>query len=158
GEHLLEPRTDLALADLLGAALDPLGRLVDLGLVGGVGGTAGQRYRGEECESDPRRVKFRFHDAPPSAGLVCHSILPPARFPRCPGSCRLPENFLSASMTLCPDGPVTGLTAGRGAYAQRGDFPRLGLWHVACSLPLTYAHRRARLCSRIDAPRGAAGV
>src|SRR5262249_52796622 len=118
GEHLLEPRTDLALADLLGAALDPLGRLVDLGLVGGVGGTAGQRYRGEECESDPRRVKFRFHDAPPSAGFVGNSMLPPARFPRCPGSCRLPENFLSASMTLCPDGPVTGLTAGRGAYAQ----------------------------------------
>jgi hypothetical protein len=57
-EHLLEPWADLTPADLLGAPLDPFGRLVYLGLVSGASGPARESQGREESGSDPHPAKF----------------------------------------------------------------------------------------------------
>src|SRR5213594_3331326 len=70
GEHLLEARADLTLPDLLGALLDPPGRLVDLRLVGGTGSAGGQGQNHEACDRDPWPARASNHDAPPSVRLA----------------------------------------------------------------------------------------
>src|SRR6266540_4716888 len=54
GKHFLEPGTDLTLADLLGAPLDPFGCLIHFGLVGGVGRPEGQNHGREEDRKSTR--------------------------------------------------------------------------------------------------------
>src|SRR6266508_500159 len=77
-EHFLEPGADLTLTDLLCAPLDPLGRLIHLGLVGGAGRPAGESEGREEPGSDPHPAKSPCHDPPPSVCLAHNCILPPA--------------------------------------------------------------------------------
>ena len=59
-KHLLEPRADLTLTDLVGAPFDPLGRPVHLALVSSLGRAAGNGDR-EEHRSDPEPVTFPPH-------------------------------------------------------------------------------------------------
>src|SRR5713226_3040743 len=72
-EHFLEPGATLTLADLLGAPLDPLGRLVHLGLVGGAGRPAGESQSRKESGSDPYPAKSPCHHVPPSVRLAHRS-------------------------------------------------------------------------------------
>src|SRR5262249_6751053 len=65
-EHLLEAGTDLTLTDLLGASLDPLGRLVHLGLVSCGRGSAGESHGREESKRHPCPETCSCHHAPPS--------------------------------------------------------------------------------------------
>src|SRR6266508_5191116 len=44
-KHFFDPGADSTLADLLGALLDPFGRLVHLGLIGRAGRPAGESLR-----------------------------------------------------------------------------------------------------------------
>src|SRR5581483_2677694 len=63
GEHLLEPVAHLAAADLLGAALHPPGRLIDLGPVRGVGRAHAHGH--EECRRDHEKACNPRHHGPP---------------------------------------------------------------------------------------------
>src|SRR6266852_8104335 len=72
-EHFLEPGADLTLADLLDAPLDPFGRLVHLGLVGGADRPAGESQGRKESGSDPHPAKSPCHHIPPSVRLAHRS-------------------------------------------------------------------------------------
>jgi hypothetical protein len=73
-EHLLEPRADLTLADLLGVLLDALGRAVHLTLVSSTGRAHGHGHGREGHRSDPRPATFPHPDPPPS--IRCQRIKP----------------------------------------------------------------------------------
>src|SRR6266481_347358 len=128
-EHFLESGADLTLADLLGALLDPFGRLVHLGLVGGAGRPAKECQGREDSGSDPHPAQFPCHHVPPSisgprrcgyAQAVCLGSLPgrgrdsPDSSPaRCHSTWRIGlSRGRSREASGCGAGAM--LTAGRG--------------------------------------------
>src|SRR5207249_3876331 len=139
-EHLLEPGADLALADLLGAPLDPFGRLVHLGLVGGGGRPAGQSQGREESGSDPHPAKSSCHDAPPCVthGPQTHattSLVPRRGVPQCAAG-----PFAEGSLGFPPWTPLTSLRGSRARSSAGGSWR----WSRSASSPRRSSLERNR--------------